>query len=103
MLALVREVAEWPGAVYIHCAQGHGRTGTLAAAVLLAKGYCDTVDAVIARLRAARPRLALGKAQLQFVRRIGERLLPVQTCASTPRPADSMAGDLALRDEQAQP
>jgi len=87
-LALVREVADWPGPVYIHCAQGHGRTGTLAAAVLLAKGHCDSVDAAIARLRAARPRLALSKAQLQFVRRIGERLVPKKEPVPTVRPGE---------------
>jgi protein-tyrosine phosphatase len=87
-LALVREVAEWPGAVYIHCAQGHGRTGTLAAAVMLAKGHCDTVDAAIAQLRAVRPRLALGKAQLQFVHRVCERLQLKNEPASSQRPAD---------------
>lgn len=84
-LALVRDVAEWPGAVYIHCAQGHGRTGTLAAAVLLARGHCDSVDAALAQLRAARPRLALGKAQLQFVRRVCQQLLPASGVAAVAR------------------
>ena len=100
-LALVREVADWPGPVYIHCAQGHGRTGTVAAAVLLAKRDCDSVDAAIARLRAARPRLAMGKAQLQFVRRIGDQILPVQKSAGTPPAADSTAGGPTGLDEQA--
>jgi len=98
-LALVREVADWPGPVYIHCAQGHGRTGTLAAAVLLAKGHCDSVDAAIARLRAARPRLALGKAQLQFVRRMSDHVLAVRKHVSRPRSADLTSGNLVLRDE----
>ena len=87
-LVLVREVAQWPGAVYIHCAQGHGRTGTFAAAVLLAKGHCDSVDAAVARLRAVRPRLALGKAQLQFARRVAERLLPSGESVNKPQAAD---------------
>ena len=37
-VALVQEVAQWPGPVYIHCAQGHGRTGTLAAAGAAGQG-----------------------------------------------------------------
>jgi len=60
------------------------------------------VDAAIARLRAARPRLAMGKAQLQFVRRIGDQILPVQKSAGTPPAADSTAGGTTVLDEQAQ-
>ena len=56
---------------------------TLAAAVLVAKGHCDSMDAAITRLRAARPRLALGKAQLDFVRRICEKLPPDRESATT--------------------
>ena len=98
-LALVQEVAQWPGPVYIHCAQGHGRTGTFAAAVLLAKGHCDSVEAAVGQLRAARPRLALGKAQLQFVRRMGDQVLAVRKHVSRPRSADLTSGNLVLRDE----
>jgi protein-tyrosine phosphatase len=88
-LALVRELAQWPGAIYIHCAQGHGRTGTFAAAVLLARGHCDSVDMAVGQLRAARPRLALGNAQLQFVRRVAERLLPSGGFVNKPQAADA--------------
>jgi protein-tyrosine phosphatase len=41
---LVRRVADWQEPVYIHCAQGHGRTGLVAAAVLVAKGHATTAD-----------------------------------------------------------
>jgi protein-tyrosine phosphatase len=87
-VVLVQEVAQWPEPVYIHCAQGHGRTGTFAAAVLLAKGHGDSVEAAVGQLRAARPRLALGKAQLQFVRRVAGLLLPSGESASTAQAAE---------------
>jgi protein-tyrosine phosphatase len=67
---LVRHVTDWQGAVYIHCAQGHGRTGLVAAAVLIAKGHAATAEEAVAVLTMARPRLSLGKNQLAFLRRI---------------------------------
>lgn len=68
---LVHQIVSWPGSVYIHCAQGHGRTGTVAAAVLLAIGRCATVDEAVTRLEAARPRLTIGREQLAFLRQVG--------------------------------
>jgi protein-tyrosine phosphatase len=67
---LVRKVADWQGPVYIHCAQGHGRTGLVAAAVLIAKGHAATAEEAVSLLTRARPRLSLGKNQLAFLRRI---------------------------------
>ena len=69
---LVRRVVDWQGPVYIHCAQGHGRTGTVAAAVMMAKGYVATVNEAVTTLGKARPRLALSKSQLAFLKRIQE-------------------------------
>jgi protein-tyrosine phosphatase len=67
---LVKQIADWPGPVYIHCAQGHGRTGTVAAAVLVAKGIHPTPEAAIQAMQLVRPKLALNRTQLQFVRQI---------------------------------
>jgi protein-tyrosine phosphatase len=68
--SLVQRIANWDGPVYIHCAQGHGRTGMVAAAVLVTKGHCTTVEEAVLRLRTVRPRLDLGRDQLAFVRHI---------------------------------
>lgn len=65
---LVRRVADWSMPVYIHCAQGHGRSGTLAAAVMIARGHATTVDEAVERLRAARPQLDIGRNQREFLR-----------------------------------
>lgn len=67
---LVQHISRWPGPVYIHCAQGHGRTGTVAAAVLVAKGLYATPEAAIEAMQRVRPKLALGRNQLKFVKRI---------------------------------
>lgn len=67
---LVQQIAAWPGPVYIHCAQGHGRTGTVAAAVLVARGIHATPEAAIEALQRVRPKVSLSPSQLRFVRHI---------------------------------
>ena len=69
---LVRDVSSWPEPVYIHCAQGHGRTGTVAAAVLVAKGAAATAGEAVQMLRSVRPALDLDKRQRKFVEAICE-------------------------------
>jgi hypothetical protein len=68
--AVVDRVASSNGPIYIHCAQGHGRTGTLAAAVMVVSGQAATADEAIRRLREVRPHLDLSRKQAAFVRRI---------------------------------
>jgi protein-tyrosine phosphatase len=65
---------ESQGPVYIHCAQGHGRAGLVAAGLLIAKGHSADVDDAIQTLQAARPKVHLNKGQLQFLRRMCQRL-----------------------------
>jgi protein-tyrosine phosphatase len=74
--SLVERIANWKGPAYIHCAQGHGRTGMVAAAVLVAKGQCATIDDAVRKLQSVRPRLALGKRQLAFVRNVCKTFVP---------------------------
>jgi protein-tyrosine phosphatase len=69
---IVNRVAESSETVYIHCALGHGRTGTLAAAVLVVRGKAATTDEAISQLREVRPRLELSRKQVKFVRRFIE-------------------------------
>ena len=85
-VALVQEVAQWPGRFTSIVPKGTV-AGHLATAVLLAKGHCDSVEAAVGQLRAARPRLALGKSQLH-VRRVAGRLLPSGESACTAQAAD---------------
>jgi protein-tyrosine phosphatase len=50
------------GAVFVHCAFGHGRSATLAAALLVRRGDA-TLDDVEHKLRAVRPRIGLNDLQ----------------------------------------
>jgi protein-tyrosine phosphatase len=60
----VRQSAELTGNLYIHCAEGHGRTGLFAAALLLHRGHCSSPDDAIRFIQSKRPLVRLGKRQL---------------------------------------
>lgn len=62
-LALVQEIAASEGPVFVHCAAGHGRSATVVAAVLLARGAAADASEAEARVRRARPGVALTRAQ----------------------------------------
>jgi protein-tyrosine phosphatase len=73
---VIEHTAGWPGVVYIHCAQGHGRSALVAAALLLRRGLAvDAADAV-ALLRQARPRVGLQRSQRQLLHRFVETIKP---------------------------
>jgi len=57
-----------PGATFIHCAQGHGRTGLFALAVLLTSGAVRTVDEGLVLLANARPAIRLSREQAECIR-----------------------------------
>ncbi len=51
-----------PGSTFVHCAQGHGRTGLFALAVLLSSGRAHTLEEGLRVLHAARPGICLSRA-----------------------------------------
>ncbi len=57
-----RQLAE--GSVLVHCALGHGRSATLAAAFLVSRHSFTEPSIVIETLEAARPGISLNKAQM---------------------------------------
>lgn len=59
----VGEVATLPGTVFIHCAEGHGRTGLFAAALLLKTGHSKTPDEALQLIKSKRPLVRLGRHQ----------------------------------------
>jgi len=55
---------------YLHCASGHGRSATVAAAVLLDRGLAAGVGEAEAQLRQRRPGIRLNAAQRQSLERV---------------------------------
>ncbi len=70
----LREAVEWAAAqhaqgrtVYIHCAQGHGRSATAATALLVRLGIERDSDAARERIRAIRPAIRVAPKQRAVV------------------------------------
>jgi hypothetical protein len=68
--AAIKKIAG--GNIYIHCAQGHGRTGLFVSILLINRGVVSNLDEALALLKNKRPALALTPKQKQFVRNVTE-------------------------------
>ncbi|WP_375745318.1 tyrosine-protein phosphatase [Corallococcus interemptor] len=73
---VLRELAALPGPVYVHCAQGHGRTGMIAAALLVARGDAPDARAALARVRQARTGVRLSALQERALDALAAALRP---------------------------
>jgi protein-tyrosine phosphatase len=74
LASVVSTVLAEPGSVYVHCAQGHGRASTIAAAVLLARGQHEDVPGAERHLRRVRPGVRLHPVQRALLTRMLPRL-----------------------------
>lgn len=63
----IRRVAELPGKIFIHCAQGHGRTTMFAALLLITKGFAKNADDALEQIRTVRPKARLNRHQRRFL------------------------------------
>jgi protein-tyrosine phosphatase len=64
LLRLARELRVAEGdRMLIHCANGHGRTGMVAAVWLMVHGFATTVDEAVQMIQRARPQVKLNRRQ----------------------------------------
>lgn len=70
LLGWAKEACQLPGTIYIHCAEGHGRTGLFAASMLLASGRASTPAEALQFIRSKRPAVRLGTRQLRSLRSV---------------------------------
>jgi protein-tyrosine phosphatase len=79
---IVRDVAALEGGVLIHCAQGHGRSAALAAALLIARGVVEGLEGAERLLIASRPRVRLKASQRALVKQFAAQQSPAPLAAS---------------------
>ncbi|HUR54414.1 MAG TPA: dual specificity protein phosphatase family protein [Gemmataceae bacterium] len=65
---VVAEVAAFDGRVFVHCANGRGRSAVFAAAVLVARGM--ELKEALKTVRAGRTSVRLNRVQLSWLRRV---------------------------------
>ena len=68
--SFVQKIDSLDGKSYIHCAQGHGRTGLVMAAILLNHHPELTVDDAIKKIKSVRPALRCNSEQIETLRQI---------------------------------
>jgi protein-tyrosine phosphatase len=73
-LALLEELIDPPGGVYIHCVSGRGRAPSAAAALLIARGVASDADSAFEIVRKGRNASAPTATDVRFVERIAARL-----------------------------
>jgi hypothetical protein len=64
-----------PGKTFIHCAQGHGRTGLFAVAVLLLSKEAQTVEEGLTLLTGVRPAVRLNSEQANCARALATKMV----------------------------
>ncbi len=81
VVELARRLAAMQGKqVFLHCAQGHGRTGLVAAAYLLAAGKCRDAREAIAFTQSIRPGVRLNREQRRVLDEVANTLLDNVSC-----------------------
>lgn len=64
---LIEYLRDWQGNIYVHCALGHGRSATVVATLLIARGFVRHLQAAERLLKTVRPGVSLNATQRHFV------------------------------------
>ncbi len=67
LLIWLKQIQNVPGRIYIHCAEGHGRTGLFTAALLVVTGHSESTSDALNFIQAKRPLVRLGSQQRQVL------------------------------------
>ena len=67
LMDLVFKLQTRSDGVYIHCAEGHGRTALVAAALLLGSGQARSLEEAVGRVLDARPLAHMNRTQARFL------------------------------------
>jgi len=68
--ALIDDIEDADGPIFVHCAMGHGRSATVAAALMIRRGLAKDVETAIAQMTEARPGVYLHRNQREAVARL---------------------------------
>ena len=68
--ALIDTILSWQGNIYIHCALAYGRSATVVAGILLAKGLVDNINQAEKLLKAKRPGIKFSQEQKNMLKRV---------------------------------
>lgn len=69
-----RRLAGIDGSLFIHCAQGHGRAGLIAALLLIARGLATDGDDALRQIQMSRPSVHLNRIQTSTLNAAAGRL-----------------------------
>jgi protein-tyrosine phosphatase len=67
---LLTRLADDPRGLYVHCAQGHGRSAMLVALLLVLRGAAASFEEAVGLVRGRRPAVRLSRAQDRFAQGI---------------------------------
>ena len=70
----VAQIAGLRGRIYIHCAEGHGRTGLFAAALLVYRGDFESWEDALQHVKSMRPRVSLSRSQIEALQTFATNL-----------------------------
>jgi len=74
LLKWIETISQFEGTILIHCAEGHGRSGLIVAALLLFTGQAETEEESIQMIQSQRANVRLNKDQRDVLERFCELL-----------------------------